>query len=65
MFLVIGKVQNNNCKPFTKRPELIRTTNMKRYYTFCQVFDLNKDETIDKREFTAICALNDRIAGIK
>jgi len=29
------------------------------------VFDLNKDETIDKREFTAICALNDRIAGIK
>ncbi|XP_020624656.1 uncharacterized protein LOC110062130 [Orbicella faveolata] len=32
---------------------------------FVQVFDLNKDETIDKREFTAICALNDRIAGIK
>ncbi|KAL9974783.1 hypothetical protein ACROYT_G011866 [Oculina patagonica] len=32
---------------------------------FVQVFDLNKDETIDRREFTAICALNDRIAGIK
>jgi len=32
---------------------------------FVQVFDLNKDETIDKREFTAICALNDRISGIK
>lgn len=32
---------------------------------FVQVFDLNKDQTIDLREFTAICALNDRIAGIK
>lgn len=32
---------------------------------FVQVFDLNKDKTVDKREFTAICALNDRIAGTK
>lgn len=32
---------------------------------FVQVFDLNKDETIDKREFTAICALNDRITGVR
>lgn len=32
---------------------------------FVQVFDLNKDKTVDKREFTAICALNDRIAGIR
>lgn len=32
---------------------------------FVQVFDLNKDETVDKREFTAICALNDRISGVR
>lgn len=32
---------------------------------FVQVFDLNKDRTVDKREFTAICALNDKISGIK
>ncbi|XP_048576875.1 uncharacterized protein LOC5508068 [Nematostella vectensis] len=32
---------------------------------FVQVFDLNKDQTIDRREFTAICALNDRLAGLR
>ncbi|XP_073231661.1 uncharacterized protein [Porites lutea] len=32
---------------------------------FVQVFDLNKDHTVDKREFTAICALNDQISGTK
>ena len=29
------------------------------------MFDLNKDLTIDKREFTAICALNDKLSGIR
>ncbi|CAH3026742.1 unnamed protein product, partial [Porites evermanni] len=32
---------------------------------FVQVFDLNKDHTVDKREFAAICALNDQISGTK
>ncbi|KAK3747036.1 hypothetical protein QZH41_017812, partial [Actinostola sp. cb2023] len=32
---------------------------------FVQVFDLNKDQTVDGREFIAICCLNDRLAGTR
>eukprot|EP00794_Sanderia_malayensis_P018858 gene18858-20758_t len=30
-----------------------------------KIFDINKDTTIDRREFIAICALNDKICGLK
>ena len=30
---------------------------------FAQVFDLNKDKTIDKREFVMVAALNDKLTG--
>ncbi|XP_072024256.1 uncharacterized protein [Amphiura filiformis] len=30
---------------------------------FMQVFDLNKDKTIDKREFVTVAALNDKLTG--
>ena len=74
-FLLTGH-QGRFFKQFTLKERLVYRTQVTEYTNSdfnplvlldlpAKVFDLNKDETVDKREFTAICALNDRINGVR